>query len=1049
MQRFGYLLILITAAYVLCPCPVLHAQKTRIYTFEDVDLMQGIDLFEKEKFVAAQHYFEKVVQRTADKNSLTRIDAEYYAALCAVELFNKDAEDLLIRFIHDHPESGQVKMACFNLGKYKYRKKQYLEAIDWFDKVDVTELNKEETAEFYFKRGYSYFIKEEYEKSGKDLYEIKDIENKYAAPATFYYSIIEYRNKNYETALKGFQRLTSDENFGSIVPYYIAQIFYLQGKYDEVIKYSPPLLEDSAHAVQAPGVIKILAESFYRLGRYSESQAYFEKYLYETKAFTRSDWYELGYSYYVAGDTVKALNAFKNAANAEDSLAQNAFYLMADCYLRNKSKQMALDAFYNAYKINADKDIREDALFNYAKLSYELSYNPFSEAIKAFETYLKEYPNSSRNDEAYGFLVNVYLTTKNYEAALKSIENIKMLTPNLKAAYQQIAYYRGIQLFNDQQMQDAIRLFDKSLQYPIDKKYSALCKYWKGESCYRLAEKGRNTDLLENAIKSYKDFLFEPGAITLDVFNTANYSLGYAYFKEQKYSDANTWFRKFVSAKKQEPPLKMNDAYLRIADGFFKQKDYNNAADYYDRSLQLDLADVDYAMYQKGLVLGLLGKHEAKSKTLEALLAKFPGKTVYEAAAKYELGKSYEMQNNMDKAYAYYMRVIKEHPGSNYVAGSMLQAGNIQNKKGQYDAALNMLNDLYNKFPKSNEALEAVNIMHEVCKKKGDTDCLEKLRDLKGSNITASKLDSDNFEIAEDLYDSARYEEAYKAFSKYQQKFPDGRFLVDASFYKGEIDYQKNDLPEALTEYNYVIDKPQNKFTLLAVSRAAKIGFRMHNYDLALELYKRSERESGNTNDVQDAVTGEMRCNFLLSKYDDAIANANLLLPNKKLPPDLILETHMTLAKCLLAKQDYDGADKEFKTIMSLTQNEKYAEAKYNVALIQYSKAQYKESQKTVFELINQKPSYGYWVGKGFLLLSDDYIALGDRYNAKYTLKTFIDKSTNAELVEEAKTKLANIIEIEKTEQDNQQKKQEEQKQIQFNNSKDSLLFKENPGGGN
>src|ERR1051326_4984310 len=98
------------------------------------------------------------------------------------------------------------------------------------------------------------------------------------------------------------------------------------------------------------------------------------------------------------------------------------------------------------------------------------------------------------------------------------------------------------------------------------------------------------------------------------------------------------------------------------------------------------------------------------------------------------------MQNNMDKAYAYYMRVIKEHPGSNYVAGSMLQAGNIQNKKGQYDAALNMLNDLYNKFPKSNEAFESVNITHELWKKKGDTDCLEKLRDLKGSNITASKL---------------------------------------------------------------------------------------------------------------------------------------------------------------------------------------------------------------------------------------------------------------------------------------------------------------------
>src|SRR5438128_1172887 len=98
MKRFGYLLILITTSYVLYPCTVLHAQKTRIYTYEDVDLKNGLDLFEKEKFGTAQYYFDLVIRKTSDPNSLVRIDAEYYAALCAVELFNKDAEELLIAF---------------------------------------------------------------------------------------------------------------------------------------------------------------------------------------------------------------------------------------------------------------------------------------------------------------------------------------------------------------------------------------------------------------------------------------------------------------------------------------------------------------------------------------------------------------------------------------------------------------------------------------------------------------------------------------------------------------------------------------------------------------------------------------------------------------------------------------------------------------------------------------------------------------------------------------------------------------------------------------
>ena len=84
-------------------------------------------------------------------------------------------------------------------------------------------------------------------------------------------------------------------------------------------------------------------------------------------------------------------------------------------------------------------------------------------------------------------------------------------------------------------------------------------------------------------------------------------------------------------------------------------------------------------------------------------------------------------------------------------------------------------------------------------------------------------------------------------------------------------------------------------------------------------------------------------------------------------------------------------------------------------------------------------------MGKGYILLSDNYLALKDNFNAKYALQSFIGKSTNAELVAVAKEKLSRIEEIEKAEKDSKLQKKSEDVNIQFNpdNPKDSTLYKQ------
>ena len=1054
MDKRSALYIFLIGIFFLI-CITVFSQKTAIYTNPDADFKSGLELFQKQKFGSAQKQFSKISTRyNNESNNLVRTDAEYYSALCALELFHKDAELLLKNFIANHPESPRVQTAYFHLGKYNYRKKQYNKSLNWFAKVDVYDLSNEELSEFYFKRGYSYFEEDSIEKAKKDFFEIKDIDNKYAAPATYYFGHASYLEKNYQTALEHFTKLKKNENFGSIVPYYIAQIFYLQQKYDSAIVYATPLLDSTSKRVLE--LTKIIGESYYRTSRYKECIPFLEKYKSYVVYLKRPEWYQLGYAYYKNMNYVKAINCFPKATGEKDTISQNAYYHLGGCYVKNSAhsggvatKELAKNSFEMAYKLDFDKTITEDALFNYAKLCYELSFSPFNEAISALNDYIGKYSSSPRLDECYKYLVNVYLSTKNYKEAMKSIESMSPpLADEMKTAYQKIAFMYGLQHYTNNHLQEAIIYLNKSLLYPSNRNFTSLAYYWKGESYYQLFEKAGIPFGLDSAITCYKNFLSSPGAIHNNEFYAANYNIGYANFKKENYGEANVWFRKYVGLKSNEPTEKINDAYLRIGDNFFMTKDYSNAADYYEEALKTGNRDADYAMYQKAVALGVIGKREAKVKTLVELLTNYVGKSTYEAAAKYELATTYLQSGNDDNALAYYKKVVNEHPECSYTSRSLLQIGLVQSKKKEYDTAIATLDKVLAVYPKTTEAFEAISAMRDIYRAKSDMDGYEeKLATIPYAAVSLAALDSGNYDVAYDYYDKGDCDNANKYFMKYIQKYLDGIFIIDAMYYKAECDYKNKNYDAALGGYQYVIDKPFSTFSESALLKASSINYRNKNYQNALHQYIRLAQVAEYPSNVNEGRIGEMRCQWLIGNFDLANEAAKKVIELEKISNEVKCEAHLIIGKNYSEIKQYDLATKELIRVTYLTTSEKNAEAKYYIAYIQFLTEQYKESQKTVFELIDQNPGYDYWIGKGFILLSDDYVAMKDNFNAKYALQAVIDKSTNAELIAVAKEKLNKINEQEASAKAEEEMKKEKKSEteIQFtpDNPKDSSLYKE------
>ena len=982
------------------------AQKSAIHDDPDATYRQALDLFNKEKFGAAKKLFLETVENISDPQSLVRASAKFYAGLCAAELFNPDAEKLIMDYLRVHPTHPGQNLARFHMGSLKYREREFEDAVKWFASVDRAVIGNEYRDEYLFKKGYSHFMTEQLRPARMAFAEITDPASAYFSPATYYYGHIAYLEEDYQTALTSFEKLTGDRSFGPIVPYYITHIYFLQQKYDELIAYATPLLEDATPR-RAPEIAKLIGEAYFNKSEFEKALPYLETFISQSRSrVTRDDHYQIGFAYFTTNNFEEAVKHFERVTGEDDALAQNAWYHLAAAYIETGQKRFARNAFSNAYQMEHTESISRDALFNYAKLSFELSLDPYNEAILSFQKYIDLYPDSERTEDAYRHLVDLYLTTRNYKDALSSIEQIPITTTRLREAFQRVAYYRGIELFNNGNFQGAIDHFQKSRKYPESRAINAGSIYWEGEAYYRL-------ERFDEAITAHEKFLITPGAFTLREYNRANYSIGYANFKKQNYNRAITAFRKFISDRNEEKKL-INDAYLRIADSYFITKDYSASLDFYNRAINAGLIDTDYAVFQKGLVYGVKGRFENKVSSMEDLLRNHPRSSFIDDA-KYELGNTWLVLDNSRQALSYFNRVIEEHPNSSYVKSAMLKTGLIHYNENEDEKALAVFKSVVDKYPGTSESQEAlVTIRNIYVSLDRVDDFVEFSRDLGFADITTAQQDSLSYMAAENRYMQGDCENAVKSFTNYLDRYPDGIFALNAHFYKAECEFRSEEYRQALTGYEYVISRPKSKFTENSLMRASGITFRLGQYERAYDLYRELEEVAEFRNNLLQARIGSMRSLFRLERFAEVGEAADAVVSMERTPQEVVQEAHLLKGKSAIKTGNNEQARQALQKALDMSSNQMAAEAKYNLALIEFREGNYEKSEEIIFDFINKMAAYEYWLAKTFILLADNYLETDNEFQAKHTLQSIIENYDGEELTLVAKEKLNAIEERER-----------------------------------
>jgi len=995
---------------VVCSATLSIAQQTAIYDDPEANFISALDLFEKEKFGAAQEKFNQVIESVGNPFSPLRINAEYYDAICALELYHTDAAYKLDEFVKNHPTNSRRTIVNFQLGKLNYRNKKYRQALVNFEAVDLAELSKSETLEFYFKSGYCYFKRENNSTASEYFNKVVNTGSKYSSPSLYYLAHMDYADGNFEAALERFNALSEDPNFKAVAPYYVVQILFMQGKYIEVLEKAPPLLVN-ATPKRSSELNRVIGESYFYNQQFDRALPYLQEYLRTARqSVSRDTHYKLGYCLYKKEDFTNAIKSFQKTTGKDDELAQYGYYYLAACYLAQDQKQFAANAFASANKLPFDREIREDALFNQAQLAFELSYDPYSKAVKALRGYLKAYPDSYRNDEAYNFLFKISLATRNFADAQQALESIQNHGVDYKGNFQKITFYRGIELFNQFNYDEAVVMFQKAREFNEDKLISAESTFWIAESFY----------LQKNywgAKKYYMEFLSAPKAKKIPIYNMANYSLGYVYFKRKEYSGAIYSFKQFIAKLGEEKPVLVADAFLRLGDSWFISKNYDNAISNYDKAINLNTVDVDYALFQKAKAMGVLQRYPEQISTLKSIITRHPGSS-YISEIYFELGNAYLVIHDNEHALVNFKKVAADYPKSQYALKARLKSGLIYYNSNLNDLAISTFKKVITDYPGTIESKEALASLRNIYVDLGQVEeYFSYANKLDFANITVTEQDSITYTSAENQYMSEDYKSAVVSLEKYVNQFPDGAYLLSANYFLAECLVKEERIEDALISYEYVLSKPNSEYSESALLKAANLSYNLGKYDTSLTYFSKLEETAQLKENIAESWYGQMKNNYLLGNFEAAINPADKLLQQEKISDEMKLEAMLIRARSLNTTDEVLLAKGQYKEITNFSQGEAGAEALYNIAQIGYDLKDYEVAEEELFTLFNNYAAYDYWIAKGFILLADIYVSTDNLFQAKQTLQSILDNYEGEELKGIAARKLDTILEQESEEE--------------------------------
>ncbi|MDE5871146.1 MAG: tetratricopeptide repeat protein, partial [Muribaculaceae bacterium] len=758
----------------------------------------------------------------------SEMQAEWLAAEgCALfERGDAACVDVLTRLVTDYPASGKATQALLTLGDWYWYHADWHEAIDRYAKVDIRRLGAGQRSLYSYRKGLAY-LKCGLPESAEPLFASVAKDPEYARASKYYIAYIHYLHKDYDTAYRMMEEVAQESSVLSresseadpgkssvlspesseaekrrgrgrrsmspaastpasspnlarpqrqyvsdgIEPlYYMVQIEYLRGDYDDVIDHASTIMAKNPVEELLPELHRVTGLSYFKNGDNANARPHLEDFVAAVETPNDDAVYALGAIQYADDDLTEAEKNLRTLTDRNNDLAQGAYLYLGQIAERKGDMNAAAMAFAKAANMAFDQNVAETASYNHIVALTKGGNAPFASNISMLESFLEKYPDSHYASDVQESLAAAYFYEHDYHKALNSINKVRNPSKATLASKQKILYKLGTSEITSGSLTSASNhLREAADMRDTDSKLADEARLWLGEALYGGSD-------YKAAAAAYNAAL--RGELTPDNRATARYGLAYSHFKMHDWNEAQKNFAN-VAESSSAPASMKGDALVREGDCLLYLGDYQKSASKFLRASREGAGDADYAAFRYAVVAGVTEGTDSKMKKLNAFLKEKPN-SKWTSDVLLEAGKTMAALDMPDKAAPYFERLSREYPKDNKSRAGALSLALSYMKQGETDKAKSAYMEIIRSWPTSEEASIANDDMRRISA--ADGSLIEYSRFLAGiegaPKIDPDEMDAITFEAAETAYAADQSNTA--RLERYINDFPDGRYLANA-----------------------------------------------------------------------------------------------------------------------------------------------------------------------------------------------------------------------------------------------------------------------------
>ena len=535
-------------------------------------------------------------------------------------------------------------------------------------------------------------------------------------------------------------------------------------------------------------------------------------------------------------------------------------------YLYNNKQYLSAQILFDKVKADTNNsDVKGDCAYYSANAAIRLEQQ---DADSKMENFVRDYPSSTKQNQAYIEVAHFYFDQGKYPQALSWFDRVdenslsakdqerfdfqkgyafftakkkKEATSyftkvqNSKEYGSQAKYYLGFMAYEGDDYKEATKYFD---EVSGEEKYKEKLSYFQADMNFKLGK-------FDKAIELGKAAMAKSNAIEKSELNKI---IGESYFNLEKYAEAIPYLNQYKGKKGKWN----NTDYYQLGYAYYKQNDFENAIAQFNKIVGGNDSVAQNAYYH-------LGESYLKTnRKLQALNA---------------FKNASEMSFNEQ---------IQEDAALNYAKVSY-EIGN------SYQAVPDVLNAFIQKYPKSPAKLEIENLLIDsYITSKNYQGALDLLEKNKSSNKAAYQKVA--FYRGLELYTDGNYSEALKLFTKSINEPRDAKFLARATFWKAETEYVLDNFSTALITFKQFMNSAEAKNTPEFKNSNYNIAytyFKLKEYDQAGDYFQKqidaSPKENVRLNDSYLRL-GDSR--FVSAKYWPAMDAYNKAIELKSIDAD-------------------------------------------------------------------------------------------------------------------------------------------------------------------